>query len=71
MRTARSDWDLLSTERLLQQTLLEGWAGAAAELAPNDPDRCAHWLARRLAHVANGSSRIVVGHEDLLACPLD
>lgn len=71
VRTARSDWHLLPTERSLQQALLEGWAGAATELAPNETDRCAHWLARRSAHVANESSRIVVGHEDLLALPGD
>jgi len=71
VRTARSDWQLLPTEQLLQQSLLEGWAGAAKELAPNEADRCARWLTRRLAHVANESSRIVVGHEDLLAWPRD
>lgn len=67
VRTARSDWNLLPTERSLQQALLEGWAGAATELAPNEADRCKRWLTRRLAHVVNGTSRIIVGHQDVLA----
>jgi SAM-dependent methyltransferase len=69
VRTARSDWNLLPTEHLLQGALLEGWANAAAELAPGEADRCKRWLTRRLAHVANESSRIRVGHEDVLAWP--
>ena len=68
---ARSDWNLLPEERLLQQSLLEGWSSAAMELATNERDRCHRWLARRLAHLATGASRIVVGHEDVLALPRD
>ena len=69
VHTARSDWNLLPAERLLQQSLLEGWAGAAMELASNEANRCQRWLARRLAHVANETSRITVGHRDVLAVP--
>ncbi len=68
---ARSDWSLQPEERLLQQSLLEGWSSAATELATNERDRCRQWLARRLAHLATGASRIVVGHEDVLALPRD
>jgi hypothetical protein len=71
VRTARSDWHLLPTEQPLQQSLLEGWAAAAAELAPDHADRCGHWLGRRRAHVASGTSRITVGHQDVLAWPGD
>jgi SAM-dependent methyltransferase len=71
VRSAQSDWELLPTEGLFQQALLEGWAGAATELVPNEADRCRRWLARRLAHVANQASHIVVGHEDVLAWPED
>ena len=67
--TARSDWNLQADESLLQQSLLDGWAGAAMELASKDEDRCRDWLARRLAHVGSGASCISVGHEDLLALP--
>lgn len=69
VRAAQSDWNLQPDEHRLQQSLLEGWAAAATELAPNEADRCSRWLARRLAHVANETSRIVVGHEDVLAWP--
>jgi SAM-dependent methyltransferase len=69
--TARSDWNLLPEETLLQQALLEGWAGAAMELASGEGSRGREWLARRLAHVAIGASRITVGHEDVLALPPD
>jgi hypothetical protein len=69
VHTAQSDWNLLPTERLLQQSLLEGWASAAMDLAPCESDRCRSWLARRLAHVTNETSRITAGHEDLLARP--
>ena len=69
--TARSDWNLLPQEHRLQRSLLEGWTGAAAELASSEITRCQQWLARRLAHVATGASRITVGHEDVLALPPD
>lgn len=69
--TARSDWNLLPEETLLQRALLEGWAGAALELASDDAARCREWRARRLAHVTAGVSRIIVGHEDVLALPRD
>jgi hypothetical protein len=62
---------LQPSERQLQQLLLEGWAGAAVELAPNEADRAHSWLARRLAHVANEASRITVGHKDLFTYPYE
>ena len=71
VRTAPSDWNLLPHEHPLQQTLLEGWAAAAAEIAPGESERCRRWLARRLAHLANEVSFISVGHEDVLAVPRD
>lgn len=69
VHTAQSDWNLLPTEQLLQQALLEGWAGAATELAPNDTDRCRSWLARRFAHTEKRTAHVAVGHVDMLALP--
>jgi hypothetical protein len=69
VQTAQSDWNLPPTERLLQQSLLEGWASAAMDIAPGESDRCRSWLARRWAHVTNETSRITVGHKDVLARP--
>jgi hypothetical protein len=71
VQAAQSDWNLVPAERQLQQALLEGWAGAAMELASNEADRCRRWLTCRLAHVANEASRITVGHQDVLALPPD
>jgi hypothetical protein len=51
----------------LQRQLMEGWAHAAEEMAPGQASMIHNWLARRLAHVETGRSRVVVGHEDLAA----
>jgi len=64
---AESDWVLDGAYAELQRQLLAGWAGAARELAPADAARIDTWLARRLAQVDAGASRIVVGHVDVLA----
>src|SRR3954466_12289350 len=54
-----------STE--LQRELIEGWARAALEIAPEQGGLIRDWLARRLEHLRQGRSHIVVGHEDLAA----
>jgi hypothetical protein len=71
VHTAPSDWNLPPADQQLQRALIEGWAGAALELASEEDaaSRCRGWLARRLAHVASGISHITVGHEDVLALP--
>ena len=51
----------------LQRMLIEGWAEAAMEMAPEHSSTIARWRARRLAHIAAGRSRVVVGHDDLAA----
>lgn len=61
----RSDWTLGPDMPELQQQLVDGWAGAAAELAPAQAARIAAWRDRRAAHIAAGRSRLVVGHEDI------
>ena len=53
----------------MQRLLIEGWAEAAAEMAPDRASTTAGWRARRLTHVAAGRSRVVVGHDDLAAWP--
>jgi hypothetical protein len=69
VRLERSDWVLAEDVTGLQQQLIEGWADAAAEIAPEEARRLNGWKARRLAHVGAGRSRIVVGHDDLGAWP--
>jgi len=66
---ARSDWQLDAHEAGLQRALIEGWAAAAEELHPEAAGRVRRWTGRRLGCVAAGTSRLVVGHEDLLALP--
>ncbi len=65
----RSDWVLGADQWQLQRELLEGSARAAMEVAPLESPAIRDWLARRLGHIARGTSRIVVGHEDLAAIP--
>jgi hypothetical protein len=65
----RSDWILDPDARDLQHQLLAGWASAAGEVAPDQSETITSWTTRRLAHVEAGRSRIVVGHQDLIAWP--
>lgn len=67
VRREPSDWVLPPEARLLQRELIEGWASAATEIAPGHAPLISSWLARRLAHVDAGHSRITVDHEDVLA----
>jgi hypothetical protein len=65
VRRERSDWMLTPEQEHLQRQLIEGWAQAAEEIAPEQAPVIRGWLARRLAHVAAGRSHVIVGHEDL------
>lgn len=64
---ASSNWSIGPAERLFQQRLIEGWAGAATELAPERAAAIASWLRRRLQHLDTGRSRVVVSHRDMAA----
>jgi len=61
----RSDWVLDSESLLLQQQLIEGWASAAIGMAPSETGAIERWRTRRMDHVTQGRSRVVVGHEDV------
>ena len=65
----RSDWVIEPAECDLQTQLIDGWASAAAEMAPEIAPQIANWRLRRLHHVTEGDSLIVVGHEDMFAVP--
>jgi hypothetical protein len=67
VRCEPSDWQLGPDDAPLQRELIAGWAHAASGIAPAEAARCASWLRQRLAHVAAGGSRIVVGHTDIIA----
>jgi hypothetical protein len=64
-----SDWVLTPDARGLQTELMEGWAQAATEIAPQQSTWIQDWLTRRLIHIARGRSHVTVGHEDLVAWP--
>jgi glycosyltransferase involved in cell wall biosynthesis len=63
----RSDWVLGPESEELQRQLIDGWARAAIEIAPDGKETVEAWRVRRLAHVDVQRSRLVVGHEDLAA----
>jgi len=65
--TEPSDWILGAPEQKLQRRLIDGWAGAATELASDNASGIAQWRARRIGHVDASRSRIVVGHFDVAA----
>jgi hypothetical protein len=66
---APSDWRLPPEARALQRQLVDGWAVAAREIAPDRSSMIASWHQRRMGHIAAGRSHIVVCHEDLAAWP--
>jgi SAM-dependent methyltransferase len=68
--TSASDWLLGPDSDRLQRALVQGWAGAAREMAGSETEALDAWEARRLAHIDGGRSRLVVGHVDLAAWPL-
>lgn len=60
-----SPWLIPPQAGALQCLLVEGWAAAAAEMAPADAAQIADWCRRRLEHVSSGRSSIIVGHDDI------
>ena len=52
-----------------QRQLVDGWAEAASEIAPDESPTIRSWCRRRQAHIEAGCSHIIVGHEDLAAFP--
>jgi len=64
-----SPWVLGSADGPLADALIGGWAGAAAELHPDEAEGLRAWAVRRAAGVRAGTTRLTVGHVDLLALP--
>ena len=62
-----SPWRLEPDDRELQRQLIDGWAEAAVDVAPERSASLESWRQRRVAHVSEGRSRLVVGHVDLAA----
>jgi hypothetical protein len=66
LRVATSDWRIGRAEHALQLALLDGWLGAALEIAPESRLALTSWHQRRRAHVLAGRSSLSVGHVDLV-----
>lgn len=64
-----SDWRLGYADRAIQAALLDGYATAAGELAPDDAAEIEDWRAQRLKQIEAGRSEHRVGHRDLLWLP--
>jgi hypothetical protein len=60
-----SDWHIGPEARRFQRELIDGWAHAASEIDPGSAPTIAQWRERRLAHIADGRSHLVVGHDDV------
>ncbi|WP_178134061.1 class I SAM-dependent methyltransferase [Vineibacter terrae] len=69
VRQADADWVLDDSERALQAELVQGWYQAACEEDVLDRQKLDGWLARRLAAVRAGRTRLTVGHCDIWAYP--
>ena len=68
--TSTSDWVLGATSSTdLQRQLIDGWAAAAMEMAPDRTALIGDWRARRLGHVSAARSVLTVGHQDLAGVP--
>jgi len=67
VHSAPSDWHLGPEHPAFQRGLIDGWASAASEIAPDKATTIEDWRRRRLAHVETGRSQVTVGHDDVAA----
>ena len=67
---ASTPWHIDPTQAALQDALVESWAQAALEEAPAQAARISLWQRRHYQSIAAGTSRLCVGHRDLLAWPV-
>lgn len=65
VESAPSDWEIGPGEAAMRQALVEGWAGAAVELAPDRVDGIAAWRDRAVSE----PRALTVGHADQLWLP--
>ncbi len=67
VRSEPADWAIGPDSAEMQRYLIDGWAGAAREVSPDDAAVIEAWRLRRLAVVEAGASHLAVGHFDLVA----
>ena len=71
---AATPWQLAAgshEQQPLVSSLINGWAEAATEQAPEAATRIAEWRTARLDAVERGQVGVWVGHRDLLALPAE
>jgi len=66
----RSDWVLGPDDRAMQETLFASLAELASLTTMLSADEIARWLAQRRAFLAQGRSRLQIGHVDIFARPI-
>lgn len=67
---AQSDWVFRPVDRTIQHAMIDGWAGAAAEIGGLDADELSAWVTARRELVEAGRSTMTVGHVDVFARPM-
>jgi Methyltransferase domain len=65
-----SDWVFGPDDRAIQEAVFVGWAEVAPVTTTLSPDEISGWLAWRRAHLAEGRSRLRIGHTDIFARPI-
>jgi len=65
-----SDWVFRPDDRAIQEALFAGWAQVGALTTELSPDDISAWLAWRRTLLAEGRSRLRVGHVDIFARPI-
>ena len=69
VRAVESDWHLAVEDDALQSAYVAVQLAAALDDGTLAADRVQAWADRRRGHIAAGTSRLVVGHRDVLAIP--
>lgn len=67
VRAVDSSWQCGTDDKALLKTLIEGWASAAKEIAPDQSRLIEKWCRQRLRQAARGELEVSVGHQDLAA----
>jgi hypothetical protein len=66
----RSDWVFGPNDRAMQETLFASFAELALLTTMLSADEIGGWLAQRNAFLAQGRSRLQIGHVDIFARPI-
>ncbi len=67
--TASTPWEFATSDDVIQRELVQGIAGAGLEISPHENERIEAWSKDRIALIDGATSRLLVGHGDLLALP--